>query len=72
MFKLKLLNGKTQQKYYFTPILMVRCTCTFNFVVIFFGTFDNYGGLLTFGERSGRDRMLVGFTTTCGISAYHH
>ena len=20
----------------------------------------------------GRDRMLVGFTTTCSISAYHH
>jgi len=20
----------------------------------------------------GRDRMLVGFTTTCAISAYHH
>jgi hypothetical protein len=22
--------------------------------------------------RHGRDRMVVGFTTTCGISAYHH
>ena len=22
--------------------------------------------------RRGRDRMLVGFTTTCAISAYHH
>ena len=22
--------------------------------------------------RSGRDRMVVGFTTTCAISAYHH
>jgi hypothetical protein len=21
---------------------------------------------------SGRDRMVVGFTTTCAISAYHH
>jgi len=20
----------------------------------------------------GRDRMIVGFTTTCAISAYHH
>jgi hypothetical protein len=22
--------------------------------------------------RLGRDRMVVGFTTTCAISAYHH
>jgi hypothetical protein len=22
--------------------------------------------------RDGRDRMVVGFTTTCAISAYHH
>jgi hypothetical protein len=24
------------------------------------------------GRRRGRNRMLVGFTTTCAISAYHH
>jgi len=24
------------------------------------------------GWRRGRDRMVVGFTTTCAISAYHH
>jgi len=23
-------------------------------------------------DRCGRDRMVVGFTTTCTISAYHH
>jgi hypothetical protein len=22
--------------------------------------------------RRGRDRMIIGFTTNCGISAYHH
>jgi hypothetical protein len=22
--------------------------------------------------RGGHDRMVVGFTTTCAISAYHH
>jgi hypothetical protein len=22
--------------------------------------------------RRGRDRLVVGFTTTCAISAYHH
>jgi hypothetical protein len=27
--------------------------------------------LFTRGLR-GRDRMVVGFTTTCAISAYHH
>jgi len=24
------------------------------------------------GSHRGRDRMVVGFTTTCAISAYHH
>jgi hypothetical protein len=24
------------------------------------------------GGRRGRDRMVVGITTTCAISAYHH
>jgi hypothetical protein len=23
-------------------------------------------------DSRGRDRMVVGFTTTCAISAYHH
>ena len=23
-------------------------------------------------DHHGRDRMVVGFTTTCAISAYHH
>jgi hypothetical protein len=23
-------------------------------------------------DRRGHDRMVVGFTTTCAISAYHH
>jgi len=23
-------------------------------------------------DRRGRDRMVVGFTITCSISAYHH
>ena len=30
-----------------------------------------YTALLTRGRR-GRDRMVVGFTTTYAISAYHH
>jgi hypothetical protein len=24
------------------------------------------------GSRRGRDHMVVGFTTTCAISVYHH
>ena len=27
---------------------------------------------IIYGSRRGRDRMVVGFTTTCSISAYHH
>ena len=27
---------------------------------------------LFYGGRRGRDRMVVGFTTTYAISAYHH
>jgi len=27
---------------------------------------------LNVGGRRGRDRMVVGFTTTCAINAYHH
>ena len=26
----------------------------------------------TFGGRCGRDHMVVGFTTNCAVSAYHH
>ena len=25
-----------------------------------------------YGSRRGHDRMVVGFTTTCAISVYHH
>jgi hypothetical protein len=28
--------------------------------------------LITFRGRHGRDFMVVGFTTTCAISAYYH
>jgi hypothetical protein len=28
--------------------------------------------MVTDGGRRSRDRMVVGFTTTCAISAYHH
>ena len=28
--------------------------------------------LVSVGGRRGRDRMVVGFTTTYAISAYHH
>jgi len=27
---------------------------------------------LTMRDRRGHDRMVVGFTTSCAISAYHH
>ena len=28
--------------------------------------------MLYVGAVVGRDRMVVGFTTTCAVSAYHH
>ena len=28
--------------------------------------------LINTRDRSGRDRMVVGFTITCAIGAYHH
>jgi len=31
-----------------------------------------YSELITIWGRHSRDRMVVGFTTTCAISAYHH
>ena len=28
--------------------------------------------LYSYRDHHGRDRMVVGFTTTCAISSYHH
>jgi len=36
------------------------------------GTFITYNSSLLQRDRRCRDRMLVGFTTTYAISAYHH
>jgi uncharacterized membrane protein len=36
-------------------------------VVVFFPSF-----FILLRGRHGRDRMVVGFTTTCTISVYHH
>ena len=33
-------------------------------------TVDDYG--YPHRDRHGRDRMVVGLTTTCAICAYHH
>jgi hypothetical protein len=49
---------------------LITCTCCFN------GTLGNiyfmFSFLLIWRGRRARDRMIVRFTTTCGISAYHH
>ena len=37
-----------------------------------FGCCQLYINLINSRGRRGRDRMVVGFTTTCAISAYHH
>ena len=45
-------------------------------IEIEFSTLLSLKGLLIIGQffsdRCGIDRMVVGFTTTCAISAYHH
>jgi hypothetical protein len=48
-------------------------------VMVFNATFNNISVIswqdnVTYFERGrrGRGRMVVGFTTTCPISAYHH
>jgi len=33
---------------------------------------DNQDNTLIIGGCHGRVRMVVGFTSTCSISAYHH
>jgi len=35
-------------------------------------TFELFPYSRTVGCRRDRDRMVVGFTTTCSISTYHH
>ena len=44
---------------------------SFELFVAFFSNIFN-GWYLYRGGRHGRDRMVVGFTTNCAISAYHH
>jgi hypothetical protein len=45
-------------------------------LILFSGTWNPKGNsnipLICRGARRGHDRMVVGFTTTCAISAYHH
>jgi hypothetical protein len=35
-------------------------------------TIHSFVYFLAYQGHRGRDRMIVGFTTTCAISAYHH
>jgi hypothetical protein len=37
-----------------------------------FTIFTNKDSASVFLGRRGRDRMVVGFNTTCTINAYHH
>jgi hypothetical protein len=40
--------------------------------MVFNAIFNNISAVITALGRRGRDRMVVGFTTTYAISAYHH
>jgi hypothetical protein len=51
-------------------ILMEICDCFFYCLFISVLSFVNQ--LLLCGGHRGRDHMVVGFTTTCVLSAYHH
>jgi hypothetical protein len=63
--------------------LIINCLFLFVCLMIFNATFNNistisWRSVFLGGERGGpgknpgRDRMVVGFTTTYAISAYHH
>jgi hypothetical protein len=42
------------------------------FPKIYYNTVSSFNQLYLLHRRRGRRRMVVGFTTTCAISAYHH
>ena len=46
-------------------------TISFENEAFIFQILDSAQGIHERGRR-GSDRMVVGFTTTCAISAYHH
>jgi hypothetical protein len=51
-------------------ILMEICDCFFYYLFVSVLSFVNQ--LLLCGGRCGCDHMIIGFTTTCVTSAYHH
>ena len=51
---------------------MVIVIGTYTLIVVISVFIIDNGFNAHFGDRHDRDRMIVGFTTTCGISAYHH
>jgi hypothetical protein len=75
---------KARQSLAFSPISKPRTHITYmlrqctSIVYIFLMTFPVYvfsyifDQPLDFGGCHGRDRMAVGFITTCAIGAYHH
>jgi hypothetical protein len=57
----------------FTSENQYICTCYGIWLMVFSATFNNIKlSYIVTGSRHGRDRMVVGFTTTSAISAYHH
>ena len=45
--------------------------CVYNFIMII-QLLVGCNGIIVYRTRGHRDHMVVGFTTTCAISAYHH
>jgi hypothetical protein len=67
---LKIAKGGNQE-----PKIKQGQTTTVDWCMVFNATFSNisviFGHCIVRGCR-GRDRIVVGFTTTHAISAYHH
>ena len=53
-------------------LLYVKQTVSISSASIVVPSEELYNHQLKNGDRSGRDHMVAGFTTTVAISAYHH
>jgi hypothetical protein len=49
-----------------------KIICLFVLLWFFSSSSSSSSSFILFRGRRGRDRMVVGLTTTCTISVYHH
>jgi hypothetical protein len=65
-----MLNKDLASLFYMLIIVTVVDDCLFVCLMVFNTTFNNIS-VISWRCRRGRDRMVVEFTTTYAISAYH-